>query len=46
MLERGEEGVELGEVGAMVGPELVKLRNVSSKGSLKVKWWNRHAEGP
>ena len=37
MLERGEQRVELGEMGAVVGFELVDLGDAGGEGALKIE---------
>ena len=45
MLKRGEQGVELGEVGAVVKFEFVDLGNAGSEGVLERKRRNRQLKG-
>ena len=42
MLQRGEQGVELGEMGAVLGFELVDFGDARGKGALKIERrdWN------
>jgi len=44
MLQRGEQGVELGEVGAVLGFELVDLGDAGGEGALEIERRNRNIQ--
>ena len=44
MLERGEQRVELGKMGAVVGFELVDLGDAGGEGALEIERWSRNRQ--